>query len=424
MINIFDFYSANSSLFSTDDNIWPTQVLLHIVDNVPNEGRLFFPKGNYIFNNPNQEINIHRPLVISGSGNYTVFELHKTFLLGSSHITLENISFERHTASNEGIVVTYSPYTSFRNLTFHNLNQKITPAIIVASTAPNWYLENIEITGFHSGLQNDANFGTCINLTVLGGATGGAGIFDTCKSGSTYINCSTTGHPSMGIQCLYKGFFVGCYSDDKVEIQKDTLWLGGNLDYQTLSDDTSGTIFTKNAFKQFHKNVKGVEFHKNDNDPTPHPAHFFAGGGGNNVVFEFPSTDNLTEAKWQLIFDSQDINYKLKLFGQSEAALCFSAGHPTDHPNLSVPFMKPGKLGFPRGYYLGKGSNFIHVDSSITKPLLSEGKKGDRVMNRSPKVKSLQSSTILPENYMGWICITSAESGQNAEWKGFGLLEG
>jgi len=432
MINILKFYEApqNAGMFSTDPNIWPTEVMLHVLQDFPNEGWLHFPEkfDGYTFNAPESPIVIQRPVVISGGGKQgTIFKLYKSIIIQSPNVTFENLSIERYSSGAlDGIISTLSPYTSLRNISFQNFGQKTTQAIQINLQASNWYLENIDITDFRSGIKTTGDFGTCINLSVFGGGEGGAGIDDDSKSGSTYTSCNTSNHPFMGIRCLHKGTFIGCYATDKVEIKKDTLWVGGKLEYKLLSEDTSGTIFTKNAFKQFHNNVKGVQFHKNDNNNDNKPARFFAGGTGSNVIFEFPSKKDVMSSKWALKYDSQESTYKLGLVtsNQKDGTLCFSGGHPTyTFPNQPDSYMSPGKLGFPKGYYLGNGNNFIRVDSSETKPINS-GRKGDRMMNRTPIVKPPSQQLPQGVNYMGWICTTSAVEGVGAEWKGFGLLEG
>lgn len=424
MINVLDYYNTNQSSlgFSTDPNVWPTEVLLYILNNVPNESVLFYPEGNYNFNVSTPPIVINRPIIISGEGTPgteiglqgTAFNLYKSIIVQSENVIFENLLIRRYASGAlDGILSIQSPNISLRNIIFFNQGQKTTPAIFITTSASHWHLENIDIIGFQTGLKNYGNYGNCINLTV---SNGEYGIDDNCSEGSTYVACRTTGNSEIGIRCLQRGLFTGCFADDKVEIRDDAFWVGGNLDYEQVSEDNSGMVFTKNAFKQFQDRAIGTQLQRNEQADTS--AHFFA-GGKQNTIFEFPSGENIHSSPyWQLIFDSQEINYQLGLFGET-SALYFSATDP-----VSVPaFMDSGKIGLPRGYYIGHLTGFIFVRSDVAKPGPSEGRKGDRVMNRTPKVKPITQTVILDENYMGWICIKSAVNGQGAIWKGFGLLE-
>lgn len=422
MINVFDFYMANQSTlnFSTDSNVWPAQVLNYILTSLPNESQLYFPKGTYSFNSPSS-IFIQRTVTISGSGQETIFKQNTSFYITHPKVMFENLYIERYASSTLGTFTVYAPYVSIRNVNFLNKAAINAPAIYFNDSAENWYLEYLDIKGFQFGIKNEANYGTCLNVNAF---EGHHGIEDRCLSGSTYIACNTYGNVTLGFQCLHKSTFTGCNATDRVNLLNDSLWVGGNLDYNELSSSTSGTIFTKTAFKQFGNNGKGMHFKNNDN--TTDAADFYA-GGGNNAILEFPSKSDGTGNRWQLKFGSapEDVTYNLGLVGETPA-LSFTGGNKdyiTPKPNQFTPFMKPGKLGLPRGYYIGYLSNFIFVTSSLSKPNNLSGRQGDRVMNRSPKVKPITQPIALDENYMGWICVQSKTDTQSADWKGFGLLE-
>ena len=419
MINIQNFYTDNqvSLGFSTNPNIWPVEVLLHILNNMPEEGRIYFPEGEYEFNLGIPPIVISRPITINGSGNSgTILKLHKAIHIQSENVTFENLSIQRFsTFILTGALVIAASNTILRNLSIINQSAINTAGIFVENGASNWYIENVEIEKFQVGIKNNGNFGTCINTSAFNGYIG---IEDNSSEGSTYIACRTYDNTTMGIQCLQKSLFSGCFATDKVEIKNSTLWIAGNLDYKQLSQENSGTIFTKNAFKQFNHKAESTHLMKNDADNDM--ANFYA-GGSNNALFEFPSTSGEGN-NWKLKFGSaepEEIVYELGLIGQT-SALSFSAGSSSKSSNT---YMTPGKLGFPQGYYIGHESGFIHVTSDVAKPSLSEGRKGDRVMNRTPIVKPANSGGPPSDNnFMGWICVENAITGQT-EWKGFGLLE-